>query len=64
LRSSNFESADPFPTAFFLLFLRVVQDPNEDPADIEEWICRKFLPSCACLGDGVAQAEGPSRLFI
>ena len=54
LSSSNFEPADPFPAPSFFFFLRVVQDPHQDPADIEERIRRKFLPSCARFRDGVA----------
>lgn len=54
LSSSNFEPADPFPTASFFLLLWVVQDPHQDPADIQHRIRRKLLPRCAGLGDGVA----------
>ena len=53
LSSSDFEPPDPFPTASFFLFVRVVQDSDEDPADIKQRIRRKFLPRCAGLRDGI-----------
>lgn len=55
--SSDFEPPDPLAPAPFLFLLRVVQDPHQKPADIEQRIRRKFLPGCARLRDGVAQVE-------